>query len=1475
MPFDDSTRSRLQRFVGDARALLTEEFTRQLQNVYGLDPESGEISDLSRLANLDDARRETARILRDTFAHYSAGVAANQAKEILNRIVREQAFTVLNRLCAIRMAEARGIVVETVGKGFQSRGFQVYQRLAGTGLGETGDAYRCYLFSMFDEFAVDLAVLFDRFSPTGRLFPRETALLKLLDLINHADLEPLWAEDETIGWIYQYFNTKEERKKMRDESAAPRNSRELAVRNQFFTPRYVVEFLTDNTLGRTWYEMRQGNTRLAESCRYLVRRPDEVFLAQMTCEENEHIAEGTVAIAKLLQEGTEENFPEFTAEDDASIQRMIDLAHCVDAYQRYGGSSEGWRWFEEHRQMLFSPSRLARMRTQEILDVLFFECRNDRVSGLGKVYRERWFVDAANEVRRRALYARKSDLPQEELLKQPVFVPYRAKKDPRDLKILDPACGSGHFLLYCFDLLLTIYEEAWNDENAPEPKTAELRPLREAYPTLDALRLDVPRLILEHNLHGIDIDPRAVQIAGLCLWLRAQREWHRQGVRATQRPPVRRSNIVCAEPMPGEQKMLDEFVAQLEPKLLGQLIQVVFDKMKLAGEAGSLLKIEEDIGEAVEKARDEYVNAPGPVQGSLFDDQPRLRQRRFDFSGITSEQFFDQAEEKVLVGLRRYAETAENGNSFQRRLFAEDAARGFALIDNCRKRFDVVLMNPPFGDCSKPAKPILEQQYPRTKNDIYAAFVEMALCRMPASGIVGAITSRTGFFLSSFQKWREQILLNEARTTVFADLGYGVLDGAMVETAAYCVLNLEGNAERKGTTTFFRLLQASDKEVALRDSVHNCRLAESTTEIFHVDPASFAQVPKSPFAYWVSNKCRRLFVELPALENNGRQVRVGDHPGNGFRYLRLFWEIPPRSGLDWRCYQKGGDYSPYFNDVHLVANWDPMRKTYRGFLGRRGRANERPSNYEYFFKAGLTWPRRSQRGLSIRALPAGCVFADKGPSIFVPECERLFFLGVTNSAPFRGLVSLQMAFGSYEVGVLQKTPLPKIDEPDAQAEVTLLTTKLLSLRRQFDFSNEVTHAFIVPPLLFDSGHSLAKRHSQSLRRIIKVQAEMNDCQTQLDNLAFRLYGLAVEDQLALSQILFTPVCESESESSDQSDEDEEAGSTPADMSVQLPASELLSYSLGCAVGRWDIRYATGEKQPPPLPDPFDRLPVCPPGMLQDKDGLPATKAPRGYPIDIPWDGILVDDPGHERDIEARVQKVLHVIWKDRADAFEREACEILGVPSLRSYFQKPAAFFADHLKRYSKSRRQAPIYWPLSTPSGSYTVWIYYHRLTDQTLYTCANDYVEKRLKKAAEEANRLRRQTDRTREQEKALEEASELDLELKQFHAELLRIAKFWKPNLNDGVQITAAPLWQFFRLMPWQRKLKQTWEELQAGEYDWAHLAFSIWPDRVKEKCKTDKSLAIAHGLEEQYVEPPTSAKKKSRRKKVEVEEPPDED
>lgn len=621
MAFDQTTRNRLQRFVNEARGILEEEFTRQLQQDDGMDPISGSVTDLGNLGHLNDAQRETARILRDTLAHYSVGGSAD-VKQVLQRIVREQAFTVLNRLVALRMAEARGLLIESVGNGYQSQGFQLYARVAGSGLGETGDAYRTFLFSVFDERAQDLPSLFDRFSPQGRLFPRESALSPLLALINDPEIAPLWGEDEAIGWIYQYFNSKEERKAMRDASQAPRNSRELAVRNQFFTPRYVVEFLIDNTLGRLWFNATGGQTVLRDQCQYLLIKPDE------------------------------------------------------------------------------APQASSKLR------------------------------------------------------------------DPRTLKLLDPACGSMHFGLYAFDLFVEIYREAWDWERQHGPGSLDvstrpdLLPLSQAYPDREAFLRDVPRLIIEHNIHGVDIDPRAAQIASLALWLRAQRAWHEAGIKAQERPAVGQGHVVAAVPPPAEPELREQFAGQLD-HLDAELFERTLKLLRGLPELGVLLHIEHELPHLIR----EVFGTHGP----LFQEADMVQWRK--------------AEARLREALIAFTQAAQS--SYQGRLFAQDALQGLRLIDLVREPFDVVVMNPPFGALSSGVKDRLVKTYPRSKNDLLAIFVERGLDLLRPGGRLGAITSRTCFFLSSFQKWREDIVLGVAVPEVMADLGHGVMDDAMVEAAAY------------------------------------------------------------------------------------------------------------------------------------------------------------------------------------------------------------------------------------------------------------------------------------------------------------------------------------------------------------------------------------------------------------------------------------------------------------------------------------------------------------------------------------------------------------------------------------------------------------------------------------------------------------------------------------------------------------------
>jgi hypothetical protein len=633
MAFDNETRGKLQKFVTDIRALLTEDFTRQLQQTYGMDPASGEVAPLDSLKHLDNERLETAQILRDVMDHYLATEAQNEKQtriSVLERIAREQAFTILNRLAALRMMEARGILLESIGQGTHSQAFQLYQRVANGSLGDTGETYKHFLQSLFDLLTADLPSLFDRFGPQSRLFPREVTLTKALGLINGSEIEPLWAEDETIGWIYQYFNSKDERKAMRDASQAPRNSRELAVRNQFFTPRYVVEFLVDNTLGRLWFNWTGGQTGLRDRCQYLLVKPNE------------------------------------------------------------------------------QPEPAKRLR------------------------------------------------------------------DPRTIKLLDPACGSMHFGLYAFDLFLEIYREAWDWEQTHGPGcldsetggSADLKPLSQTYADQDAFLHDVPRMIIEHNIYGVDIDPRAAQIASLALWLRAQRAWYDAGVKAKDRPQVGRGHVVAAVAPPAEENLRKRFMEELDP-LDAELFEKTLLLLKGLPELGVLLQVEKELPALVRAVFGEH--------GDLFREEDMSQ--------------WQKAETRLQDALTEFARAARS--TYQGRLFAEDALQGLRMIDHCREVFDVMVMNPPFGALATGTKKVLEKAYPNSKNDLLAIFVDRGLDMIRKSGRLGAITSRTCLFLSSYQKWREKILLGVANPEVMADLGLGVMDDAVVEAAAYVLEKTE------------------------------------------------------------------------------------------------------------------------------------------------------------------------------------------------------------------------------------------------------------------------------------------------------------------------------------------------------------------------------------------------------------------------------------------------------------------------------------------------------------------------------------------------------------------------------------------------------------------------------------------------------------------------------------------------------------
>tara|TARA_R110002049_G_C9176502_1_gene562796 strand:- start:4709 stop:8755 length:4047 start_codon:yes stop_codon:yes gene_type:complete len=1344
MAFDNETRGKLQKFVTDIRALLTEDFIRQLQQTYGMDPASGEVAPLDSLKHLDDERLETAQILRDVMDHYLASEAKNEKQtriSVLERIAREQAFTILNRLAALRMMEARGIVLESIGQGTHSQAFQLYQRVANGSLGDTGETYRQFLHSLFDLFAADLPTLFDRYGPQSRLFPREATLTKALGLINGSEIEPLWAEDETIGWIYQYFNSKDERKAMRDASQAPRNSRELAVRNQFFTPRYVVEFLVDNTLGRLWFNWTGGQTDLRDRCQYLLVKPDE------------------------------------------------------------------------------QPEAADRLR------------------------------------------------------------------DPRTIKLLDPACGSMHFGLYAFDLFMEIYREAWTWEQTHGPGCldsetggiADLKPLSQTYADQDAFMHDVPRLIIEHNIYGVDIDPRAAQIASLALWLRAQRAWHEAGVKAKDRPQVGRGNVVAAVAPPAEVDLRKRFMEELDP-LDAELFEKTLFLLKSLPELGVLLQVEKELPALVQEVFGEH--------GDLFRQEDMAQ--------------WQKAEMRLREALTAFSRAAQA--TYQGRLFAEDALECLRVLDLTNEVFDAVVMNPPFGASPGITKSYLKKAYGSNSVELYCAFAVRSFELTRTNGLIGCISSSSFILYSDFSSYRE-ILLDEKRLESLVDLGDSVLDGAYVSTASYVLRN----APPTKSIAFYDLRVEKDKGEALKNLV----TPQEGEGPRLLPPERFKSLAGTPLCHWVSDSLFDLAKNAPSLNTVLEDAGLGAAPQADF--FNLWWEVPSEKiGIDkkWVRISNGGSFSPFYRADYLVVDWEDDGKRAIADLNNRypylnGNVGLRIQRTNLFGNPGITYGKRTDR-FNAQILPRGNIFTFEGIGVFPIHPEENYLLGL--------LCYLNSRFAAYYLNLssgLHKNDvyLRRLPFPFSKSEILQLSDrgeKLVSLVSKALFVEETNPLF--------SGSFLATSGSKSILDMainFKKTDRINEVEYfkisyEIDVEISRVCELDLELEKEISKDQGFNIYAGEVHSIEgQSPERERPGfsrsgfekstdlfrfcikngvdATQAmnilnngnyieDDTVTWFANSFLSYLLGSSFGRWDIRFATGQKTEPQLNSPTDTVGPSSPGMLQVSRGetgqIGATLD--RYPIKICEGGILVDDPNHPKDIERHLQSSLEVVWKGKAEQIESEICEILSVSSVRNYFSRPNGFFKDHLERYSRSRRKAPIYWPLSTSSGSYTLWIYYPSLTSQTLYTAVNDFIEGpngKLQQVENDLVALRNKgSARSAVDEKNFEKLQAFETELIELRETILEIAPSYRPNHDDGVQISAAPLWRLFRHKPWQKILKATWDKLENGDYDWAHLAMAYWPNRVREKCKTDKSLAIAHDLEGLYEEPEVAPGAKRGRKKA---------
>lgn len=1338
MSLSDADRNKLRSVVDKLRDALMGDLRDVVQSELGIDPDGG-VKPAAGLPQ-DPRALETRRLLLRLLNLPDTGCAGNaDRKERLDAHLRGIAFTHLHRFVALKMMEApeRRVYAKQVVGPDREKG-QILLWLAtqddalvarwDNGTPAERDAiYLQFLHAVCESRHAELGPLFDPHDLASRIAPRQWKAL--LDTLNTEIPASFWDEDETLGWVYQYYTPKALRDDARKKSSAPRNAWEMAFRNQFYTPDYVVKFLVDNTLGRLWLEM-VPDAEVRARCTSLLVAPDETL-------------------------------------------------------------------------------------------------------------------------------------------------PARAPKDPREIKVLDPACGSGHFLLYAFEVLRGIYADAWE---RPERFPALRRDFADDHARF---KREVPKLIVEHNLHGVDIDRRAVQLASLALWLKSRKELPAD---ARKNPPaITRSGIVLAEPLPGDLADYVEFRRELATTrpITGRLLDEVREMLKLAGELGSLLRVDEDLGAIVTRQRveDEKLRRGMGVQQNLFDGPSQAEQLWLDLQDARADaRFWEKQEDVLRAALRDYGARAEGFEGAAHHLFARDGANVLRFLDVLRDRYDVVLMNPPFGAATPSGKGYLKTRYPNSCQDLATAFVERMMAMTP-DGFVGTLSTDAGFFRRTLESWRREIVLAKGTLETLVHLGGHVLD-ATVNVAAYVI---RSSSEAGRPLRAIRVLRKKDRVPRLHAATDAVRNNQNSGDVTTSNDRDFMKLPYAVFGYWCSQRVRSAF-DRPMIDptlgrdrgsakvDDGVRVRRGGSTCDDSRWLRLRWELPSIESRDrrWVTFAKGGDYSPFHEQPQLVVDWDQSVPSYRGFVGRPGRTSIIPESVYWYQRAGLTYALRTVSRFAPRTMPAGGIFGHKGPAIFELSTEhphaphlhgtgqltsshnrqRLFsLLGFSNARPFQYLLSLGTGAAeaeggaganAYEVGLLQRMPLPStVLDDEILAEAAFHAWEA---RASQDLWDETTAAFALP-FPAPAGRTLAEL----------VHARIADANQRA---AAYAQAVATIEQRALAHYGF-----------DAAVAEEVARNVGPLHALEIPeqakltralAVDLLSWSVGVALGRFDVRLATGERPWPTLPEPFAPIAARSPGMV-----------PEGWSPDatlVDEDGILVDDPTHPDDVVRRIHAVLARVWGEHADTLVRELVAALKLDpkeGLRGWFTRigPGGFWEEHRRRYSKSKREAPLYLPLRSANGRFLLWVSYHRLTEQTLYAVVGErYLAGWRHRLAGAISALEAKGNaRTAADGAALatarDDLGELDAFERDLRAAMHRTEDPsapmvpFAPQFDDGLLVCAAPL---HAVIPWPPKkkgaksrLEEVWKLLAGGTLDWAHTAMRYWPTRVTAKCTKDLSLAIAHG------------------------------
>lgn len=662
---------------------------------------------------------------------------------------------------------------------------------------------------------------------------------------------------------------------------------------------------------------------------------------------------------------------------------------------------------------------------------------------------------------------------------------------PQEIKLLDPACGSGHILVYAFDLLTKIYEEEGFDKR------------------------EIPKLILENNLFGIDIDDRAGALASFALMMKA-RAYSRRFLREPVAPKViSMQNVVFSD---GE---IDEYVKEVGDNLFTLGLRETLKQFEQAKNFGSLIK---------------------PEVWDVDNVKSVLAEKDFDgrmFSTVY------ETHQKVMQVLE--------------------------MVEYLAPRYHCVVANPPYMG-GKGMNPTLDEfvtkNYKKTRGDLFACFIKQSIELSKKMAFTSLISQQSWMFIPLYKDFRESIVADKHISSML-HLGIGVfkeLNTKQVQSTAFTIHN--HTSFTKGQ--YIRLVDEKTNE-----EKHATFLEKRKYITFNFDQKKYQNIFGSPIAYWISPAIQELFSR--GSVKDFATTRLGMATADNNRFLRLWHEVSYRQFGDkvqsrdealsskkkWFSYQKGGDYRKWYGNHDYVVNWRNDGEEIRNFTdSKTGKIRSHNYNLDYIFKKGVTWSALSLKTSS--RISENSIFDNSGSSLFSDDESNIYLvMGFLNSKIAEKIFPLISSTLNYQPGDIGKLPFSdKLQEKDGVVEAIKELIRLL----KFDWDSvEISREFKCNYLVMNSSSLISTSTNEALKNLDSLTQDIKQLEEFVNHAFIKSYDMTDEfdEEVKIEDI--SAFSNREHLFSDFDDIHEKKK-----LHINYLIKDLLSYSVGCIFGRYSL-----------------------------------------------------------------------------------------------------------------------------------------------------------------------------------------------------------------------------------------------------------------------------------------------------------------